>query len=1332
MFPNNFSANQGPQGLQGLRGLPGKNGKDGRDGAPGASAIIIKGSVPDPVDLPLIDNNKGDCYIVDGDLYAWSGLSWVNVGHVKGPAGLAGLPGLNGNDGLPGLPGAAGRDGIDGLPGLPGLPGAAGRDGIDGLPGLPGIDGLPGRDGIDGLPGLPGAAGRDGIDGLPGLPGAAGRDGIDGLPGLPGAAGRDGIDGLPGLPGLPGRDGIDGLPGRDGIDGLPGLPGRDGIDGLPGATGRDGLPGATGRDGLPGAAGRVGIPGAAGRDGLPGATGSSGTNGTSISLKGPVGSTGLLPASGNTQGDCYIVTDIGNLYSWTGTTWSDIGHIKGPAGANGAAGATGSSGTNGTNGTSISLKGPVGSTGLLPASGNTQGDCYIVTDIGNLYSWTGTTWSDMGHIKGPAGANGAVGATGSSGTNGSSISLKGPVGSTGELPISGDTGDSYVVTDIGNLYSWTGTTWSDMGHIKGPSGKDGIQGVTGISNSNSTNVTITDSSLVGPYYPTFVSASGAGQTLYADIATNPLSYNASTGTVTSKSFVATGTSSYCNALSINDFNVATASQLIFMLSATQQFGYSVSISSDGTIVAVGIPNYYITPQYYVSTVGKVNVYAYLNGSFSQLGSSISVGSAPGYNPIVAGGAVHVLPSSTASNFNSIYVATSMLTSAKLGVFTYNGTSWIMKIPTDATKLSSIISLRGGSIKSYNNSEFLYFTESGYRSVWLYDLNGNITSTLSYGIDYTASAIDEAMYANIIAVGYNDGYQSPAGCVIFTSSNRITWTGFFLVSGTITSVAVSPYGTTVLVGTASNITVYNYVSTTWNAISTINVANSTSMTYSLDGKTLGIGLASTTYSTNGSVKLFETTNWTEIITFANSSNYNFGRSVSLSSNGTMVAIGSAGYDSAVTPAPGTTGAAYIYKHSANVFTNGNIGAGSLGVTGTVSAGSLAVTSGATFASAVYAGSLGVTGGATFGGAVNAGSLTATGGATFAGAVYAGSLGVTGGATFAGAVYAGSLGVTGGATFGGAVSVGSLAVTDGATFGGAVYAGSLGVTGAATFYGTVSGTTFTGALNGNAATATTSTTATNANNVNISNTASGTTNYVLLSTSISGNAPVLTDTSGLSYNSTTNTLVTNITGSATLPTTLALNTLTIGTATSTSQPSYGINTQGWNTGGYVSFTGTGGRTVTALGSDYIAGLGVRIDSWTQTVPPGIASLFEINFTFWNSTTWGQTKYYLQIYPNRLWGQIGTSASWNMNNAINGTTNYNYTNATYAPNGRWYWTYNQTFSGKTGNYGYFVPHTNYVECYFAIPDSSYSYECNFKCLDATSMTSQSRSWQVYTFSA
>jgi len=84
------------------------------------------------------------------------------------------------------------------------------------------------------------------------------------------------------------------------------------------------------------------------------------------------------------------------------------------------------------------------------------------------------------------------------------------------------------------------------------------------------------------------------------------------------------------------------------------------------------------------------------------------------------------------------------------------------------------------------------------------------------------------------------------------------------------------------------------------------------------------------------------------------------------------------------------------------------------------------------------------------------------------------------------------------------------------------------------------TWTTNIGGNATTATTATnalacsgnsaTATNATKITLSNTASGTTNYVVLSTTNSGSSSLITDTSGLSYDSTTNTLVANITGNS----------------------------------------------------------------------------------------------------------------------------------------------------------------------------------------------------------
>lgn len=63
----------------------GEKGEPGKDGADGTS-INIKGSVSSVEELPE-SANIGDAYVVNGDLYVWDGLTWNNVGGIKGPAG---------------------------------------------------------------------------------------------------------------------------------------------------------------------------------------------------------------------------------------------------------------------------------------------------------------------------------------------------------------------------------------------------------------------------------------------------------------------------------------------------------------------------------------------------------------------------------------------------------------------------------------------------------------------------------------------------------------------------------------------------------------------------------------------------------------------------------------------------------------------------------------------------------------------------------------------------------------------------------------------------------------------------------------------------------------------------------------------------------------------------------------------------------------------------------------------------------------------------------------------------------------------------------------------
>lgn len=63
-------------------GEKGEPGKDGNDG----TSVNIKGEVASEDQLPE-SAQPGDAYVVNGDLYAWDGLRWNNIGGIKGPAG---------------------------------------------------------------------------------------------------------------------------------------------------------------------------------------------------------------------------------------------------------------------------------------------------------------------------------------------------------------------------------------------------------------------------------------------------------------------------------------------------------------------------------------------------------------------------------------------------------------------------------------------------------------------------------------------------------------------------------------------------------------------------------------------------------------------------------------------------------------------------------------------------------------------------------------------------------------------------------------------------------------------------------------------------------------------------------------------------------------------------------------------------------------------------------------------------------------------------------------------------------------------------------------------
>lgn len=146
--------------------------------------------------------------------------------------------------------------------------------------------------------------------------------------------------------------------------------------------------------------------------------------------------------------------------------------VQGPTGATGPQGPTGPAGADGTG---ITLKGTLANTGLLPPSGNTLGDAYLIS--GNIWIWTGSAWTDGGTIQGPTGPTGATGATGPTGPKGD----KGDTGDTGQGIATGGSTGQYLAKASGTNYD---TTWSSF--TKSTVGLGNVDNTTDLSKPIST------------------------------------------------------------------------------------------------------------------------------------------------------------------------------------------------------------------------------------------------------------------------------------------------------------------------------------------------------------------------------------------------------------------------------------------------------------------------------------------------------------------------------------------------------------------------------------------------------------------------------------------------------------------------------------------------------------------------------------------------------------------------------------------------------------------------------------------------------------------------------
>jgi hypothetical protein len=128
MGPQGDIGPEGPQGVQGIQGQQGPQGiqgVDGPEGPPGEGTRIL-GTVQSVGDLPLVNNEPGDIWLVadDGHGYSWDGLAWLDIGELVGATGPEGPPGAQGAQGPEGIQGPQGIQGLQGDEGAvgPGVP----------------------------------------------------------------------------------------------------------------------------------------------------------------------------------------------------------------------------------------------------------------------------------------------------------------------------------------------------------------------------------------------------------------------------------------------------------------------------------------------------------------------------------------------------------------------------------------------------------------------------------------------------------------------------------------------------------------------------------------------------------------------------------------------------------------------------------------------------------------------------------------------------------------------------------------------------------------------------------------------------------------------------------------------------------------------------------------------------------------------------------------------------------------------------------------------------------------------------------------------------------
>ena len=354
-------------------------------------------------------------------------------------------------------------------------------------------------------------------------------------------------------------------------------------------------------------------------------------------------------------------------------------------------------------------------------------------------------------------------------------------------------------------------------------------------------------------------------------------------------------------------------------------GYSVSISSDGTNVAIGA----IGNSGGGSDAGQVRVYQYSNNAWSQIGLDIdgeAAGNQSGMSVALSGdGTTVAIGASGNSGINGAYSGHVRVYRNIAGTWTKLGADIDGEATNNASGSAVAISLDGNIVAI--GAPFNSDNGNSAGQVRVYQYSNNAWTKIGADIDgeslndNSGQAVAISSDGTIVAIGApqnSNGNGNGSGQVRVYRNIAGTWTKLGAdidgeaagdVSGS--SVAISSDGTTVAIGapfndgtgnSAGQLRVYQYSNSSWTKIGSDIDGNAASdgsgrsVAISSDGTIVAVGAPQSSMfsSEKGYVKLYKNVSgtWTLIgqKIDGEASGDASGSSISISSNGTIVGIG----------------------------------------------------------------------------------------------------------------------------------------------------------------------------------------------------------------------------------------------------------------------------------------------------------------------------------------------------------------------------------------------------------------------------------------------------------